>query len=185
MKIDKKYKKYKRTGERIEKAIKSTFVQFSKVELIDKSEGIEEQIKICLFVSKYNYKLIVLEYDEKATIFEYMEAINSALVNKKFTVHTASLGEILLSNLIKEYHSEKIFIVEGTLCSANGQDIVSLSYLKSIEFSKVGGIITLIDKDGEYVGKSIVDFASETITFMEGIQDGIMVYKNNNQLPLI
>jgi hypothetical protein len=166
MKID---KEYKRTRERIKKAVKSTFGEyFKKMKLICDSEEFEELSGVCFFDNKYDYILIELKYDETTSIFKYMEEIHSALVHNKFTTHIASSGEILVSNLIKKYHCKKMCIVQGTLSSADSTDTVSLSYLKSIEFSKDEKIITLIEEDRVYEAKSIVDFGSETITFIEG-----------------
>jgi len=130
-------------------------VRFSYIE--------NERLIFHVYSNEYDYKVIYIKYKEDE-ILDIANIIKYALTSKKYTEHIASAEEIFISNLIKEYGTNNLHIFDGELMNRYSTEILSLQYIKTMEFNRHSKILKAEDTFGE---KYIIDFVRDEFNWIE------------------
>lgn len=168
-KTEKVFKNDRLQNEMLEKTIKINFNQFCKVELYyaySQNKSKSGRLVIFLYLNEYDF-LVVTMFDKDGNKVldpsEVITRIRHCLKYGFFDDHVASSVEVCMSNLLKKYKCEKMYVDQGYLCSIH-EDLIDLREIENIKFEKNGRNIALIRR---LKSEILVNFDFETILYEE------------------
>jgi hypothetical protein len=141
-------------------------MSFTKVDISCVNLDLEEDKSyyIYLYYSDYNYKKVDLNYVEGFSSDKYIRSIKNSLFDGRYENHIATPEEIYVGELLREYKTKGLYIIEGMLLTNDGTYEVSLRDVKHINYNKTDGILKVIEVSDECME---IDFINSTIKWID------------------
>lgn len=155
-----------KVGKELQKRLESyynTKVEVSYVNLGYSTDRREFIVNIYMQNNKYDYKQFGMTFNVDATIEDYMIFIQFQLINNKFDEHIATVEEKYIIDLLREYECKNIYMSDSILY-CEGEEYACMDCIDDLHYKKSDCILEIIEDSDE---KFIVDFANDTITYVE------------------
>lgn len=149
-------------GEQLKKDLENYFN--TKVEIAYVNEdynSVSQGFMIYLYLDKYNYKKIGLNYLPCLDTNDYIGSVKYALENNRFDIHIASIEEIYISQILKKNTIHDLYIFDGWLMG-NGYEI-DLNDVDYFSHDKMNSLLEIWSDEEKFE----IDLLDETIEFIE------------------